>query len=35
MPHFAYGNLSKSDYAMAHSMHIANHQDEIIIHRLA
>jgi Protein of unknown function (DUF1569) len=34
-PHFAYGNLSKSDYAVAHSMHIANHQDEISIHRLA
>jgi Protein of unknown function (DUF1569) len=34
-PHFAYGNLSKSDYAAAHSMHIANHQDEISIHRLA
>lgn len=30
-PHFAYGQLSKSDYALAHSLHIANHQDEIVI----
>jgi hypothetical protein len=35
MPHFAYGNLNKTDYAIAHTMHIANHQDEIAIHRLA
>jgi hypothetical protein len=28
-PHFAYGNLNKTDYARAHSFHIANHQDEI------
>jgi Protein of unknown function (DUF1569) len=34
-PHFAYGELSKTDFAIAHSMHIANHQDEITIHRLA
>jgi hypothetical protein len=34
-PHFAYGVLSKSDYGVAHTMHIANHQDEIAIHRLA
>lgn len=34
-PHFAYGTLSKSDYAIAHSLHIANHQDEIAVHRLA
>jgi hypothetical protein len=34
-PHFAYGNLSKSDAAVAHTLHIANHQDEIAIHRLA
>lgn len=34
-PHFAYGTLSKSDYALAHTMHIANHQDEIALHRLA
>jgi Protein of unknown function (DUF1569) len=30
-PHFAYGNLSKTDFALAHSFHIANHQDEIVI----
>jgi hypothetical protein len=29
-PHFAYGALSKADYALAHGMHIANHQDEIV-----
>jgi hypothetical protein len=34
-PHFAYGDLSKTDCAIAHSLHIANHQDEISIHRLA
>jgi hypothetical protein len=34
-PHFAYGALSKTDYALAHSFHIANHQDEILINRLA
>ncbi|MBK6636334.1 MAG: DUF1569 domain-containing protein [Rhodocyclaceae bacterium] len=28
-PHFAYGDLSKADYAIAHTLHIANHQDEI------
>lgn len=28
-PHFAYGPLSKADFALAHSLHIANHQDEI------
>jgi hypothetical protein len=28
-PHFAYGALSKPDFAQAHAMHIANHQDEI------
>ena len=28
-PHFAYGALSKADFAMAHVLHIANHQDEI------
>lgn len=28
-PHFAYGMLDKADYALAHSFHIANHQDEI------
>jgi hypothetical protein len=30
-PHFAYGALSKAEFALAHSMHIANHQDEIIV----
>lgn len=30
-PHFAYGPLSKTDYALAHSFHIANHQDEIVL----
>lgn len=34
-PHFAYGLLSKSDFGIAHSLHIANHQDEITIHLLA
>lgn len=29
--HFAYGKLSKTDFAMAHTFHIANHQDEIVI----
>ena len=30
-PHFAYGALSHADYALAHTMHIANHQDQILI----
>jgi hypothetical protein len=30
-PHFAYGQLSRGDYALAHAMHIANHQDEILL----
>jgi Protein of unknown function (DUF1569) len=30
-PHFAYGDLSKADFAAAHSFHIANHQDEITV----
>jgi hypothetical protein len=34
-PHFAYGLLGQSDYAAAHAMHIANHQDEIALHRFA
>lgn len=29
MPHFAYGNLSKADYELAHAMHFANHMSEI------
>ena len=28
-PHFAYGQLSNADFALAHVLHIANHQDEI------
>ena len=28
-PHFAYGALSRADFAMAHAFHVANHQDEI------
>jgi Protein of unknown function (DUF1569) len=31
MPHFAYGALSKADFEKAHSFHIANHQDEIVL----
>jgi hypothetical protein len=34
-PHFAYGTLRKLDFAVAHSLHIANHQDDIVLHRLA
>ena len=30
-PHFAYGLLSKGDFARAHVMHITNHQDEIML----
>lgn len=30
-PHFAYGALSKADFAMAHTLHISNHQDEIVL----
>jgi len=30
-PHFAYGELDKADFALAHCMHIANHQDEIVV----
>jgi hypothetical protein len=30
-PHFAYGPLAKGDYALAHALHIANHQDEILL----
>ena len=29
-PHFAYGALSKADFVLAHSFHVANHQDEIL-----
>jgi hypothetical protein len=34
-PHFAYGALSKRDFAQAHVFHIANHQDEIVLSALA
>ena len=30
-PHFAYGALDKADYALAHAMHVGNHQDEILV----
>lgn len=30
-PHFAYGALSKPDFALAHALHIANHQDDIVV----
>lgn len=30
-PHFAYGALSHADYALAHTLHIANHQDDITV----
>lgn len=30
-PHFAYGALSKTDFALAHALHIANHQDDIVV----
>lgn len=30
-PHFAYGALDKADFALAHTLHIANHQDEILL----
>lgn len=29
-PHFAYGRLSKNEFAQAHVLHIANHQEEIL-----
>ncbi len=29
-PHFAYGPLTRADYAIAHALHIANHRDEIV-----
>ncbi|HSI52351.1 MAG: DUF1569 domain-containing protein [Ramlibacter sp.] len=30
-PHFAYGSLTKAEFALAHNMHVANHQDEILL----
>ena len=29
--HFAYGALTHADYALAHTLHIANHQDDIAV----
>jgi hypothetical protein len=29
-PHFAYGALSKAEFALAHNLHIANHREEIV-----
>lgn len=28
MPHFAYGELARNEYAIAHAMHVNNHFDE-------
>ena len=30
-PHFAYGALDRRDFTLAHALHIANHQDEIVV----
>ena len=30
-PHFAYGALGQRDFAVAHALHIANHQDAILV----
>lgn len=30
-PHFAYGALDRADFARAHTLHIANHQDDISV----
>jgi hypothetical protein len=30
-PHFAYGALNHNDFALAHTFHIANHQDAIVV----
>ena len=30
-PHFAYGALDHADFALAHSFHFANHQDDIVL----
>lgn len=30
-PHFAYGRLSKAQYAAAHAMHVADHMDDFRI----
>jgi hypothetical protein len=31
LPHFAYGSLSRTDYATAHALHIANHLEQITL----
>jgi hypothetical protein len=30
-PHFAYGPLTKVEYALAHHMHVVNHREEILV----
>lgn len=30
-PHFAYGALNHADYALAHTLHIANHREEVVL----
>ena len=30
-PHFAYGALSKPDYALAHALHVQNHAERIVL----
>ena len=30
-PHFAYGPLTKAEFAQAHQMHIVNHRDEFVV----
>ncbi|MFT6701096.1 MAG: hypothetical protein ACJAUM_000956, partial [Pseudomonadales bacterium] len=30
-PHFAYGELTKSQYELAHAMHFVNHLKELVV----
>jgi hypothetical protein len=30
-PHFAYGDLPKADYALAHALHVQNHAEQIVL----
>ena len=30
-PHFAYGALTKPEYAIAHAMHVGNHAEEFVL----
>lgn len=30
-PHFAYGALTREEYALAHAMHVGNHAEEIVV----